>query len=716
MTTELHHPFAPSLRPVFSRDAYRAAQPYRRQDSREFFYTLMHLGEHSAVYPFVYDFIRDHLAAVDSAEAHPPLSASFSPEQMLSSSIALSLPSDTAPLSDDELGNWLRQLTPVILTEPSWLSSVSQAATSQSPLAVDLMDLYLKLPRQEAGKDLYLGLLLMTGLEVLPLTSRAFAQQKTIDECLFELACIQLTFSCFPRVFFPEILGFTLAYCKLPILLETIRSKNGNPSLDRFLDIRQNQKNSVIPDLNKIIDGYVQAFKDQSIDLWRRIHSGFRLYLTQAERCRHHLLQQVLNPPSYGQQWAKLLEEKADAAAGHHSRIKLGDRTLNDWFAESPFDSGSFLSELAKSPYINKEHPSQSPLLRLFDFHGPMFGVLTSAERKILENWLISEKAESPSAFPAPELTGRKTRAETEQVSPSIDFLKLNNRELYYYLVNAELFPEVMTAARQKVRKVLRSAGRFRRLPFKTYRHRAFEEFIATLYRREAESYRPLDSAPKLSRAAYLWGIEQFAPAILADGCWLQTVNQLIFNPNRTVAALLFKIYEDEAGNGKLEQNHPFIYRQLLESVDLDLPPIASREFIEHRGFIDSAFDLPVYLLSISKFPSTFLPELLGLNMAIELSGLGNVYLRLSEELTYWGLNPDIIDVHISIDNVSSGHAFLAKEAIQLYLDEIIGLSGVEAADTHWRRIFNGYCSLQSVCRGFKFALIWCYIFNKIRK
>lgn len=714
MTTEQPHPFAPSLRPVFSRDACRAAEPYRLLDGRELFHTLMHVGEHEAAYPAVYDFIRQHLAAVGSPEAGTP-PGSCGPDSVETGSSGLPRPANVPPLTEEAFGNCIRQLSPVILTEPDWLHSISQAATSQDPLAVDLMAVHLKLTRPETGKDLFLGLLLATGQTILPLTSRAFAQQEATGACLFELACLQLALACFPRVFFPEILGFTLAYCRSPDFLENFRPENGNPNLDRFLEIRRSRKDSVIPDLNQIIGGYVHAFGDQGDDLWRRIRSGFSLYRTQAERCRQHLLQQMLDPPSFGRQWATLLEKKAAAAAGHHGRVKVGGRFLNDWFAESPFDSIGFLSELAKSPYINKENPSASPLLKLFDFNGRMFGVLTQDERRILENWLISEKAEIPSACPASERTEPEIQADTEQTGTTIDFSKLDNRELYYYLVNAELFPEVMTAARQKVRRMLRSAGWFSRLPFKTYTHQAFDELIATLYRQETERYRPLDSVPKLSRKAYLWGIEQFAPAILADGCWLQSVSRLKFGPNPALAALLCKIYEDEAGNGKLEQNHPFIYRQLLDSVGLDLPPIASREFAEYPGFIDSAFDLPVYLLAISRFPGTFLPELLGLNMAIELSGLGNVYLRLSEELAYWGLNPAIVDVHTSIDNVASGHAFLAKAAIQLYLDEIIAVSGIEAAENHWRRIYTGYCSLQSVCRGFKFALVWCYLLKRFR-
>ena len=292
---------------------------------------------------------------------------------------------------------------------------------------------------------------------------------------------------------------------------------------------------------------------------------------------------------------------------------------------------------------------------------------------------------------------------------------KLSNKELYYQLVNLDLFPDVLPIAKAKTKRLLSVCAWFNPPPFKHYDHEQFDAYLENIYQQEVADYQPLQNKPKISKEAYVWGIEQISPMILIDGCWLQ--NSLILQTSHPeICEILFSIYCDEIGNGQLEQNHPYIFQQLLDSLSIKLPSAHSREFIEHPGFINSAFTLPVYMLSLSSCSVEFLPELLGLNMAIELSGLGKDYKRLVDEWNYWGIDPTIAKIHISIDNVASGHTFLAKKAIQLYMDDLFHRTGDKKIwDKHWRRIYSGYASLRFVGGWFKLSLPLWYLSSKFR-
>lgn len=699
-------PFALHLKPAFSKAVYRTARQYR-QNGRTLFHALIQDGEEPALYPFAYHFIESRQAGKTSSDS-TGLPSRWDSESILQ---ALTLqestfPTITATLA--QLRDALVQVQPVLLTEPCWLRNILQTATNQAPAAIALSAVYASSGAMAASDKAFQALLLNAGLEIPDPCSSAFARNETIDSRFFDFAALQLALGQFPRVFFPEILGFTVAWCDSRSLLEGLA--NDPPELTIYLQRRRNRLPSAKPIAIDAIRDYLARFESGKTTLWQRITAGFDLYRKHFERCERRLRDRLENPETAAQAAAKMFTEKAQGACGHHRHVRLEGRSLDDWFAEQPFDGKGFLAALHRSAYINRQNPAASPLLKLFEFEGPMFGVLTEADRDCLKYWLSGEDA-GFEEVPCPGETPPETDwlpAEGGDDTPA--FGNMNRRELYYYLVNAELYPDVLPAARRLVERVLRAAGRFSRLPFANYTHQAFTNHIDTLYRREMQAYEPLAEKPRLSRRAYVWGIEQLAPAILADGCWLQHASRLEFTAYAAIGASLSKIYDDETGNGTEAQNHPVIYRRLLDSLHIDLPPIHDPAFCHHPGFIDSAFDIPAYLLAISQFPASFLPELLGLNLAIELSGLGRIYLRLAEELEFWGIDPKIVKVHTSIDNLASGHAALAGNAIRHYLDQIATGQGETAKNAHWRRIYRGYCSLATAGRTFKIALAVRYL------
>lgn len=619
--------------------------------------------------------------------------------------------------------NCVNQAAAISLTQPCWLQNISQISSSQVKSAVQMMSVYLQMTgsRGQGSVDLqgaYRSLILATGGKTPCLYSVGYSQQTNIITEMFDFACIQLALAQFPRVLFPEILGFTLAFCQMPSIIEICFSDY--PYQTSFFQTRKQLLHKQIPFVNQCITDYLALFPQYEQEIRVRIKNGHELYQLQMLHCREQFNKSLLNQLSPSQSVAHLLQQKKQAAIGHHQQVKLAGITLDKWFAGMPGNHKKFLKALKQSNYVDQQQPTNSKLLKLFEFKSPMYGVLDETELLIIKKWLLDDSNQQL-IHKNEEIVNPVNCSDMKNYFPASFYLKakkkyfrLSNRELYFYLINEDLFADVLPVARNKVKKLLRLCTFFKPLPFKHYSHQQLDCYIEKLYQREIAAYKPLQGKPKISKTAYIWGLEQVAPMILIDGCWLQNT-QILQNLYPEISRILYSIYCDETGNGKLEQNHPYIFQQLLDSLSIKVPAVYAKEFVQHKGFINSAFDLPVYMLSLSHFTVEFLPELLGLNMAIELSGLGKAYMNLVDEWKYWQIDPTIAEIHISIDNYASGHTMLAKKAIQLYMDSVMQSTQDRAIlDKHWRRIYSGFASLTFVGARFKLSLPVCYLVNKM--
>lgn len=395
-----------------------------------------------------------------------------------------------------------------------------------------------------------------------------------------------------------------------------------------------------------------------------------------------------------------LLREKARHGRGHHARIQLAGRPLDEWLAELENGAGeAFLKAFLSSPWRERF------LTQTLAFGGRMFGVFNQAEQELLRSWLSWEQAAGsnpgrtapvpaeslPSPFPASPGRGSEARS-LGRLPPPL---------LYHQLLHPDRFPACLATAHALVEKILARAGKSK-APF-PYTPGAFRQWVEALYARETGP-EPDRTSPVLSKAACVWGIEQLAPAILVDGCWLSKTLSLA-RTYPAVGQALWKIFRDEVGDGESCHNHANIYRKLLNQAGIELPAFDSEDFVRHRGFVPGAFDLPAFLLAIGQFPDDFLPELLGLNLAIELSGLGRTYRRLAFELESHGLDATIVRLHQSIDNLASGHAALACDAILSHL-QAMAPGGQETVQQQWRRVWTGYRSLATATRRFAWVLM----------
>ena len=680
-------------------------------DGRHLFYQLNQPINDQNIISRAYAFVAQGLK--DAEQLYSPLIIeNYSVENLASLKVSTIKSLSEQLLTQDNLLECIKKTAAISLTQPCWLQNVSQISCSQTITAVQLTSIYLQLTQKEKGRlglgDLYNALLLSTGTKIPALHSHGYSQQTDINPEIFDFATTQLALSRFPRVLFPEILGFTLAYCQMPTLIEICFPDQKLPS--PFFKQRQQTVDKQLMPVAECIADYLDLFPQQQQLLWRRIQQGFWLFQLQMQRCRDQLNNTLAQSLSPRQAVAKLFQQKTVAAIGHHHKIQLQGVSLEQWFAGMPENSQALLQALKQSDYVDSQKPLDSPLLKLFGFKGPMFGVFDEAELLVLQNWLthgLNDKATFSKGKAEQRVTSIPPQAHEQ---PQRNYAKLRNRELYYYLVNADLFPDVLPMAKAKAGKLLQLSALFNPLPFKHYSHQQFDAYIENIYQTEVSAYQPLQGIPKISKEAYIWGIEQIAPMILIDGCWLQN-SLALQHISPEICKILFGIYCDEIGNGQLEQNHPYIFQQLLDSLSIQVPSVYSAEFIKHSGFINSAFDLPTYMLALSCHPTAFFPELLGLNMAIELSGLGKSYMHLVDEWNYWGIDPSIANLHITIDNYASGHTFLAKKAVQLYMDDVLKRTGdVKVLDKYWRRIYSGYASLRFVGERFKLSLPIAYL------
>ncbi|MGH8604040.1 MAG: iron-containing redox enzyme family protein, partial [Gammaproteobacteria bacterium] len=380
----------------------------------------------------------------------------------------------------------------------------------------------------------------------------------------------------------------------------------------------------------------------------------------------------------------------------------------------------------AQSPYVKVGDPDQSPFFdTLLSADGPMYQVFTGEEIATLKKWVHSLEGSSPQPPVSPTPVNCPPLTIDTNFGAHVHWPKTRKdrlaqtqsaKQLFHRLVNADVYPQVKPQAwafvhqwLRHTEKVLRHAraGDFLR-PF-PYSHPTFEARIAAIYADAVSRYRPFVPPPRLDKQEYQWLLEQVAPLTLVDGCWLQNI-ALGGCANGDVRAKLFQIYDDEIGNGNPAHNHANIFRELLRGQGMRAPAIDAPVHLDWPGVPEGNFLIPNYLLAISQFPRSFFPEILGLNLAIELSGLGGFYHTLTDELRYWHIDPRFFVLHQAVDNLATGHARLAFDAIALYLDRVLASCGEEEMQGRWRRIWTGYGALTVVSRRTWRHIAWAYV------
>ncbi|MFD7659915.1 iron-containing redox enzyme family protein [Actinosynnema sp. NPDC059797] len=598
----------------------------------------------------------------------------------------------------------LNNCAPLALSAGAWLQWLSSAGNAETDLALRVLALYAQdvgvgYPHADRGSDYRAVLRAHRLLDEAPGVRLAGSDQ--VESFSFRLPALLLAMSRLPELFLPELVGADLhlrAVGLLPPLAGLDPADLGVPAETLDLGARRREDPRTALELSlsaaeAVLDGGAGD----------RLRHGFRWAGQELRTWCAALLREteLATHPDYDM-W-RLIWARARQAAVYHADFPLEGRPLAEWFADVDAGPGAFLDALARSTLVRPGRPDRSPLLRgLIGEKGRMFRIFTDDEVAVLRRWIagLSPDGSAPGAA-GHERLHRAQRSwhrpdDPPTAAPTTtgddDFGRPPAREAYRALLSRDDSPGLRRYAHDYVTRWLaRSAyglDRARRaLPPRWDPETGLRGWLAAEHDRHAAEHDA--GEPRLpTREELVDSTLQLAPLIMIDGGWLQgfTDHQLASSPT---GQFLFQTYWDELGNGVWELNHPKIYRDLLRQMGVDLPPTDSPGFSAHPGFHDESFELPVYWLCISRFPRTFQPEILGLNLAMELSGVGGSYRDARVGLLHHGFSTQFVDLHNTIDNVSTGHSAWAVDAIDSYLAEQPRDDGEV-----WRRIRVGYRSL----------------------
>jgi hypothetical protein len=626
--------------------------------------------------------------------------------------------SPSSVLDQAERRSLVLALSPAMLLEGAWLARVAQPAMAHLPVPGALFAIYCRMVGPTSDSIplplRFRNLLTALNLDLPPLYSPTFFSDPRCPDFALHLPCLHLSLLHRPRTFFPELLGYTLAHCFLDPAWWA-RLAGGLDSA--WVSARERFSNDVRPLASAAWESYLRTDGDSE-----RIRAGWHLYRRSFEALLLAASGDGHRPITAQEAMADIVRTKRPYAVAYHRRVMLRGRSLDRWLEEAENDPAPLLEALRNSPYVNLACPAASRLIRAMDFGGSMFGAFTADERRLCLEWIENPAAEAEPEDSRGTALGRAGETGTVQ-APSNTAVRPgkhseNRRRLFTALLRAESSGDCPPEAAIAVERMLRRSRRLdwlkpgRHCP-RHYDPAAFSSWIESIYRREVTRYRPPRGDPGIGREFCLWAILQLAPAILVDGCWLAGIPTASENLGEVERHLLH-IYADEVGMGKPEQNHANVYRRLLESLDLAIPDFETEAFARDPRFVDAAFEFPAYMLAIGLLKNRYFPEMLGLNLAIELSGLGAAYMQVVDILRHHGIDPAIIQLHQTIDNLESGHAARARDAVLLYLDRI-RRSDSAAVQAAWFRVRLGYLSLQTAVLPLAGRLIQRYFADRLK-
>ncbi len=606
---------------------------------------------------------------------------------------------------DDALRLALRHSAPLGGTLGVWMQGFCSPALFETPhilkaLALFADDMGAGQARQARG-DAFRRLSARHGL-TLPQGSVALATAEgEIDDEMFALPALLAAMSRRSDAFGAELVGTNLALRRLG-LMPVWRAASGlRPDTD-WTRLDLSRPNSDWFEGTGLVEASdMLATCPEALRTWARedIAAGTRLAGTLVAAWDRRLMALVRSYCDAEQAMAALLRRRAQEASVYHRGFWFEGRPLSDWFGEAGKDPLPLVRALARSRLVRPGEPGKSPLLTsLIAPEGAMFRIFTPEETGVIARWVLSLPEARDSAAPMPDIPFSQTgpRYPLRSGNLALGDVPGDIREAYHLLQAGVPEPRLRDFARQYCEFWLKAAEPSldqtpRSLP-QDWRPGDLGDWLRRQHDANAAKF---DAAPETIPPVerVVEDSLQLAPLTLLDGAWLQGFCDAGLASSE-FGAPLFNTYWDELGNGDHAINHPKIYRDLMTEMGITLHPTASRDFAMDPQLAEASFRLPVFWLAIGRFPVRFRAEILGLNLAMELSGVGGSYRSARRALKAHGFPTTFVDLHNTIDNVATGHSAWAARAIDSYLT---GLSQSADIDANWHRVRCGYEALAPI-------------------
>lgn len=165
----------------------------------------------------------------------------------------------------------------------------------------------------------------------------------------------------------------------------------------------------------------------------------------------------------------------------------------------------------------------------------------------------------------------------------------------------------------------------------------------------------------------------------------------------RAAGKIAWQVISEEFGDGDLEKNHVYLYEKLISQLNTTDGRSSSSGFQPHFDGTAPEEGVPncwtaaiaQQCIGLLSSPEDYFQEALGFNMAYEC--LAYHLLITSYELRELKVDNYYFNLHITIDNPSTGHSAMARVAVEKYMEGLLARDGPEAVERAWKKIQAGF-------------------------